>query len=202
MQSLDPGHEVELLLSRVALPYVDRLDFDDLPIPFRAVATDLEAATVEVLGTGSLASALRATMAIPGVFQPVLRDSLLLADGGMLDNVPADVVREMGVDFVIAVDVGIPLATREEMQSLVSVAAQALEIMMAERTRSVLRDHADHVVTPPIKGISLMDWRRFDTIRAIGYQAMDEAGESLAYLSLTPEAWERHIEARRGTLTR
>ena len=198
MQSLDPGHEVELLLSRVALPYANRLNFDDLPIPFRAVATDLEAATVEVLGTGSLASALRATMAIPGVFQPVQRDSLLLADGGLLDNVPADVVRGMGVDVVIAVDVGAPLATREEMRSFVSLAGQALEIMMAERTRSVLREHADHVVTPPLKGISLIDWRQFDTIRAIGYQAIEAAGESLAYLSLSPVAWERHIEARRA----
>lgn len=197
-QSLDPGHEIELLLSRMALPYAAPLDFDDLPIPFRAVATDLEGAAVAELGSGSLASALRATMAIPGVFQPAEHDGLLLADGGLLNNVPADVVSRMGVDIVIAVDVGAPLETREEMQSLLSVANQALVIMMTERTRSVLSGHADHVITPALDVISAIDWRQFDTIRALGYQAAAAAGESLAYLSLSRAAWERHVEARRA----
>lgn len=196
-QSLEPGHEVGLLLSRVALPHGIPLDFDDLPIPFRATATDLEAAEAVVLGTGSLASAMRATMSIPGVFDPVERDGLLLADGGLLNNVPADVVRRMGVDIVIAVNVGTPLATREDMGSLISVAGQAVRIMMTERARSVMGHHADHVIEPPLEGISAIDWRQFDEIRALGYQAATEAGESLTYLSLSPAAWERHIEARR-----
>ena len=195
---LDPGHEVELLLSRVALPHGIPLDFDDLPIPFRAVATDLEAAEAVELGSGSLASAMRATMSIPGVFHPVERDGLLLADGGLLNNVPADVVRRMGADVVIAIDVGAPLATREEMGSLIRVAGQAVRIMMAERVRSVLNRHADHVIAPPVEGIRTTDWRRFDAIRAIGYQAAAEAGESLAHLSLSPAEWERHVEARRA----
>ena len=197
VQSLDPGHYVELLLSRLALPHAVPLDFDDLPIAFRAVATDLEAATVVEIGSGSLASALRATMAIPGVFQPVARDGLLLADGGLLDNVPADVVRRMGVDVVIAVDVSVPLLTREEMQSWVGLAGQALTLMMNERTRNVLRDHADHVVAPLLEGVSLMDWRRFDTIRTLGYRAAAAAGDELVHLSLSPAAWERHVEERR-----
>ncbi|MDE2878844.1 patatin-like phospholipase family protein [Candidatus Palauibacter soopunensis] len=197
-QSLDPGHEVELLLSRVALPHVDPIDFDDLPIPFRAVATDLEGAAVAELGSGSLASALRATMSIPGVFHPVERDGLLLADGGLLNNVPADVVSRMGVDVVIAVNVGAPLATREDMRSLVNVAGQAIGIMMTERSRSVMSRHADHILAPPVQDISAIDWRRFDTIRAIGYRAAAEAGESLAYLSLSPAEWARHVEARRS----
>ena len=197
VQSLDPGHYVELLLSRLALPHTVPLDFDDLPIPFRAVTTDLEAATVVEVGNGSLASALRATMAIPGVFQPVLRDGLLLADGGMLNNVPADVVRRMGVDVVIAVDVNVPLQTREGMQSWVHLAGQAVTVMMNERTREVLSDHADHVIAPPLEGMSLMDWRRSDSIRALGYRAAAAAGEDLAYLSLSPAEWERHVEERR-----
>lgn len=137
-------------------------------------------------------------MVIPGVFQPTERDSLLLADGGLLNNVPADVVSRMGVEVVIAVDVGAPLSTREEMQSLLSVANQALVIMMTERTRGVLSSHADHVITPALEGISAIDWRQFDTIRALGYQSAAAAGDSLAHLSLSPVAWERHIEARRA----
>lgn len=197
VQSLEPGHYIEQLLSRLVLPHAVPLDFDALPIAFRSVATDLEAATVVEIGSGSLASALRATMAIPGVFQPVERDGLLLADGGMLNNVPADVVGPMGVDVVIAVDVSVPLLTREEMQSWVGLAGQALTLMMNERTRTVLDEHADYVIVPPLDGISLMDWRRFDTIRALGYRAAAEAGEELAHLSLPPAAWERHLEERR-----
>ena len=197
VQSLDPGHYVELLLSRLALPHTVPLDFDDLPVAFRAVTTDLEAATVVEVGNGSLASALRATMSIPGVFQPVVRDGLLLADGGLLNNVPADVVGRMGVDVVVAVDVSTPLQTREEMQSWVDMAGQALTLMMNERTRNVLSAHADHVITPALEGVSVMDWRRFDTIRALGYRAVAEAGDELAHLSLSPAAWERHVEERR-----
>ena len=197
MQSLEPGHYVELLLSRLVLPHSVPLDFDDLPIAFRSVATDLEAAAVVEIGSGSLATALRATMAIPGVFQPVMRDGLLLADGGMLDNVPADVVGRMGVDVVIAVDVSLPLQTRDEMQSLVGLASQAFILMMSERTRRVLAEHADHVIAPTLDGVSLMDWRRFDTIRALGYRAVAAAGDELAHLSLSPAAWERHVEERR-----
>ena len=196
--SLDPGHEVELLLSRVALPYAYPLDFDDLPIPFRAVATDLEAAAVAELEDGSLAQALRATMAIPGVFQPVERDGLLLADGALLNNVPADVASRMGVDVVIAVDVGGPLYTRDEMQSLFSIASQAIGVMMAERTRSVLNRHADHVITPALDDVSAADWREFEAIRALGYEAAVEACVELAYLALSPAEWERHIEARQA----
>ncbi len=199
--SLDPGHAVELLLSRVALPYAAPLEFDALPIPFRAVAADLEAAAVVELGSGSLASALRATMSIPGVFQPVERDGLLLADGALLNNVPADVVSRMGVDVVIAVDVGEPLETREDLQSLVSVVGQALGVMMVERTRDVLNRHADHVIKPELDGVTAFDWREFDTIRALGYEAVAAAGGALAYLALSPAEWERHIDERRARRT-
>ena len=106
------------------------MSFDDLPAPFRAVATDLEAATVAVLGEGSLATALRATMSIAGIFQPIERDDLLLADGGLLNNVPADVARMMGADVVIALDVSAPLESREALISLVSVVNQATGVMM------------------------------------------------------------------------
>src|SRR5439155_4922527 len=93
---LDPGQPVALLLDRLAQPYGTIASFDDLPIPFRCVATDMVRAEPVVLQQGSLATALRATMALPGLFPPVERDGRLLADGGMLDNVPADVARRMG----------------------------------------------------------------------------------------------------------
>ncbi|MCE2541747.1 MAG: patatin-like phospholipase family protein [Acidobacteria bacterium] len=194
---LDQGHAVDLFLSRLALPYSLPLSFDDLPIPFRAVATDLEAAAVVEIGSGSLASALRATMAFPGVFQPVEREGLLLADGGLLNNAPADVVSRMEVDVVIAVNVSAPLVTRDRLQSLVGVANQAIGVMMAERTRSVLARYADHVITPAVENVPGGAWRQFDTTRTLGYRAAAAAGDMLDYLALTPADWTSHLEARR-----
>jgi NTE family protein len=77
------------------LSYGDKTDFDDLPIPFRAVATDLVNAETVVLKDGSLAQSLRATMAIPGVFAPVELNGKILADGGILNNIPTDVANRL-----------------------------------------------------------------------------------------------------------
>jgi len=194
---LDPGHAVGLFLSRLALPYAVPLDFDDLPIPFRAVATDLEAATVVELGDGSLAAALRATMAIPALFEPIVVDDRLLADGGLLNNVPADVVRAMGATTVIAVDVSAPLEDREAFRSLIGVAYQAIGVMMTERTRGVLDANADHVIRPVLDDVGLNGWRRFDEIRQSGYDAAGAVAAQLMPLALDPDAWDRHLDNRR-----
>lgn len=193
---LDPGHEIGLFLSRLALPYAAPLRFDDLPIPFRAVATDLEAAVPLALDRGSLAGALRATMAIPGIFEPIVLDDRFLADGGLLNNVPADVARAMGADIVIAVDVGEPLDRRERLTSLVAVANQAIAVMMAPRTLAVLDAHADHVIAPAVEDVRSDAWRDFEQIRQEGYDGAAAAGGALRDLSLSPDAWARHLEAR------
>ena len=116
----------------------------------------------------------------------------------MLNNVPADVVSRMGVHVVIAVDFSEPLATREELQSLLDVASQGLGVMMAERTRVVLDRHADHVIKPELDEISAADWREFEAIRELGYEAATAACMELAYLALSPAEWKRHIEARQA----
>ena len=97
---------MDLLVGRIAAPYYDIPTFDALPTPFRAVAVDILSATPVVLDRGPLASAMRATMSLPLIFPPVERDGQVLVDGGAMDNVPADVVRAMGADRVIAVNVG------------------------------------------------------------------------------------------------
>ncbi|MDP7477900.1 MAG: patatin-like phospholipase family protein [Vicinamibacterales bacterium] len=194
---LDPGHYIGLFLSRLVLPFAAPLDFDDLPIPFRAVASDLEAAVAVELDSGSLAAALRATMAIPAIFEPIEIGQRLLADGGLLNNVPADVTREMGAEVVIAVDVSAPLGDREALRSLVGVANQAIGVMMVARTRQVLDDHANHVIRPVVDDISANGWRRFEEIRQRGYAAAAALADRLAPLSLDPVAWDRHVAKRR-----
>ena len=192
---LDPGHQVGLVLSRLTFPYPAPLDFDSLPIPFRAVATDIEEAQVVVLRDGSLARALRASLAIPAVFTPVLIDDHLLVDGGVLNNVPVDVTIEMGAEVVIAVDVGAPLRDRSELGSPIGLASQALDVMMTERTRVSL-ERADIVIVPELDDFSSTDWRRSDELIALGYAAADTASASLLPLALESEEWRRHQSDR------
>lgn len=193
---LDPAHQVGLLLSRIALPYAAPLDFDDLPTPFRCVATDMERAEIVVLGEGSLSQALLATMAIPGVFPPVRRNGQVLADGGVLANVPADVVPRERVDVVIAVDVGANLET-VDLDSALTSASQAIDVMMAARAREAL-ESADIVITPDLREFGSFDWRRSDAIADVGRMATEEHRDVLSSFQLDDEAWAEYRETRRS----
>ena len=129
------------LLRRVTLPVASITRFDELTIPFRAVATDLETGDPVVIDSGDLATALRASMSAPGVFAPVERNGRLLVDGGLVENLPIDVARAMHVDVLIVVDAGFPLQTRDRLNSLASVSNQALAILVrrdVERQRTTL----------------------------------------------------------------
>ena len=162
--SLNPGQQVALLLDRIALPYGDLESFDDLPTPFRAVATDLRKGEVVVLGRPPLARAMRATMAIPGVFAPINWDDWLLVDGGTLNNVPADVVRSLSADIVIAVDVGADVGDEEQQQqSLLSLLGKTIDTMMTTSTRRALAS-ADLIIDPDLKGLNSMSWRQSDEL--------------------------------------
>ena len=97
---------LDALLRRYTLPVRGVREFDRLPIPFRAVATDLESGAAVVLTHGDLAQALRSSMSVPGVFPPTEVEGRILGDGGLVNNVPIDVVRAMGVDAVIVVNIG------------------------------------------------------------------------------------------------
>src|SRR5262245_21212668 len=113
--ALNNGESVELLLARITAPYFGIEDFDGLPTPFRTVAVDLITAQPVIMRKGPLADAMRATMSLPLIFPPVDVDGRLLVDGGVMNNVPADVVKAMGADRVVAVNVG-QLTDRERSE--------------------------------------------------------------------------------------
>jgi len=98
---LNPGQSLALVFSRYTLAYANLNSFDELPVPFRCVATDLVSASAVVLDRGSLPKALRATMALPGIFTPVSWGNKILIDGGLVENLPVEPAREMGADLVI-----------------------------------------------------------------------------------------------------
>jgi NTE family protein len=194
--ALNPGQQVALLLDRIALPYGDLKSFDDLPTPFRAVATDLRKAEVVVLDRPPLSRAMRATMSIPGVFAPVNWDDWLLVDGGALNNIPADVVRKLGADVVIAVNVGADVGDeKEQTQSLLSLMGKTIDTMMTTSTRRAL-ESADIVVDPDLKGLTSTSWRQSDELAERGYQAAAAVGGKLESYALSAETYATFQAAR------
>ena len=170
---INPGQRIQWLLNRIALPYGTLASFDELPTPFRCVATDINNAEPVVLASGSLSTAMRATMAIPAVFTPVRIGDRLLVDGGALNNVPVDVVRAMGADIVIAVDVAADIDTENEPQtelSLLGVVGKTIDAKMTPPVRRALAD-ATHVVDPDLRGLNSLDWRRSDALADRGFAA-------------------------------
>ena len=129
---LNAGHQISLLIDRETLPYANLKSFDDLPIPYRCVATDLVSGKEVVFKDGSLPQAMRATMSIPGLFNPVRRDHQVLVDGGLVGNLPTDVVRAMGAEVVIAIHLEVSPAKPEEIQSLFSVLGRSVDVIVRE----------------------------------------------------------------------
>ncbi len=192
---LVPGHFIGLLFDRLSLPYWEAERFDDLPIPFRCVATDMETGKTVVLDSGSLAMALRATMAIPAVFTPVEFDGKLLADGGLLDNLPVETAKEMGAEVIIAVDVGSPLSDREALNSIPGLANQTITIMMVDKVRQNMR-LADIVLIPELNGYETLDFEEFDPISKQGYVAAEDKDLVLRAFSIDDRNWKEHLAAR------
>jgi NTE family protein len=186
--SLNPGQQVALLLDRIALPYGDLQSFDDLPTPFRAVATDLRKGDIVVLGRPPLARAMRATMSIPGVFAPVNWDEWLLVDGGVLNNVPANVVRQLGADIVIAVNVGADAGDEKaQTASLLSLLGKTIDTMMTTSTRRAL-ESADVIIDPDLTGLTSTSWRLSDDLADRGYQAAAALDGKLQGCAISSEA--------------
>ena len=196
---LNAGQQIELLLDHIALPYYEIKDFDALPTPFRCVATDIRKSEPLVMGSGSFARALRATMAIPAVFTPVVLDERLLVDGGTLNNVPADVVKAMGADVTIAVNVGSNTDEPGAPTSLFSVLGQTIDSMMTTGTRQALKS-ADLIIVPDLKGLTGGAWRRADDLAAQGYKAGADMSATLLKYQMDEAAyaaWTRARQTRR-----
>ena len=128
---LNAGHQIGLLIDRVTLPYYRLASFDELPTPFRCVASDLISGKPYVFENGPLASALRATMSIPGAFSPVHDGQYVFVDGGLLNNLPTDVVRKMGAEIVIAVHLETAPVEPKDIQSLFSVLNNSVHDVIA-----------------------------------------------------------------------
>ena len=174
-------------------------DFDRLPIPFRAVATDIVDGSAVVPDSGRIAEIVRASMAVPAVFAPMEIDGRLLVDGGLVNNVPISVVRDMGATRVIAVDVGSPLYSRDQLRTPVDVAYQMVSVVMRERTLRELATLApgDVLITPALGEFSAADFAGAKTTIAPGEVAAREASDRLAAFATSDAAWTAWRQATR-----
>ncbi len=193
-RSLNAGQRVALLLDRLTARYSALRDFDDLPTPFRCVAYDVNQAERVVLGSGILPEALRATMALPGIFPPVTIDERLLIDGGMADNVPADVARSMEVDVVIAVDVGVKPADEGDITAF-SMVNRAIDAVVMAGTRVGLAS-ADVVIKPDVSQLTSFDWNSADEWRLRGYRAAEAQAAALMKYSVSQAEYDAYEAAR------
>jgi NTE family protein len=148
-------------------------DIERLKIPFAAVATDLQKGEVVALQSGSVARAVRASNAIPGIFSPVAYQGKLLADGGVLDNVPVDVARKMGADIVIAVDLGDGMQ-EAQVNNIFDAIVQSLYLAARQNSEAKLKQ-ADVVIRPKLANAGLMDFSRKKELLALGVQAAEQA---------------------------
>src|SRR4029077_346399 len=170
---LNAGHQISLLIDRELLPYADLKSFDDLPIPYRCVATDLVSGKEVVFSDGSLPQAMRASMSIPGVFKPVRNGDQVLVDGGLVSNLPTDVVRKMGADIVIAVHLEVAPVKAEEIQSFFSVLRRSIDVVIRENELRGLSG-ADLIVKVDMHDFTSMDYAKSRVIIDRGAAATEE----------------------------
>lgn len=168
-------------------------DFDDLAIPFRAVATDLETGEQVVLSDGNLSEAIRASMSIPGVYAPVERDGRLLIDGGIANNLPVTVAREMGADVVIAVDITDPLLKAEDLQEALSVVGQLTTLMTRMNTEYQLDrlQESDVLIRPDLEGRSSADFYEAPILFELGATSARNLAGELRHLGVDESRWQQ-----------
>lgn len=162
--------------------------FDQLPIPFRAVATDLVTGKAVIFSEGELANVMRASMSVPGAVAPAEFNGMLLVDGMLTSNLPVQTAREMGADVIIAVNVGTPLLKREQLNSIFGVSGQMLSILTEQNVQASLASlkSTDILISPELGDFSTGDFDNLPQIAPLGEVAARKMSASLQRLSIPP----------------
>jgi NTE family protein len=193
------GQNLNVILKSLLLHTEAVHDFDQMNIPFRAVASDIETGKTVVIGKGDLVKAVCASMSIPGVFAPVEIDGRILVDGGITDNVPVDVARKMGADVLIVVDIGTPLRSRDKLGSVVSITAQVMTILIQRNSMGQLATlrPADVLISPPLGELGTSDFSRAADAIRIGQEQASSMKERLQHLSLSEKDFHSYLAHQR-----
>lgn len=173
-------------------------NFDDLPIPFRAVATDITSGNMVVLSGGELALTMRASMAVPSVFTPVEINGKYLVDGGMTNNIPVDIAHQMGADVVIVVDISTPYRTRDQLKNILHITDQLTRFLTGvnSQQRLAMLTKKDVLIRPVLGDITSSDFDRAGEAIPIGEEAANGHLAELRQYALPPKKYESHIASR------
>ena len=180
------GFNVNNLISGLTVGYQDSISFRDLPIPFFCVAADVISCKPKNWGSGNLKLAMRSTMSIPGLFNPVRDQGMVLVDGGVRNNIPVDLARAMGADYVIGVDLHDRLLSYSEVNNVGDMLGQFIDMMGKESFDRNIRD-CDILIRPDMSGYNMLSFNpeAIDTIMARGEAAAMERYDELKALKET-----------------
>jgi NTE family protein len=197
------GQKIDLIFKEMTLPVSSINNFDELSIPFRAVATDITTGEAVVLSSGDLAKSMRASMSVPSIFAPVEIDGRLLVDGGVSNNLPVDVARDMGAEIIIAVDISTPLKKREELISALSITAQLSGILTRRNTEEQIASLSgrDILIVPDLGGISSADFGASEDAIPKGRIAAEQHRGQLAGLAISQADYADLVSALPGRQT-
>ena len=193
------GQKLALILREQLLQVYEIDEFDDLPTPFRAVASDIETGDAYVMSHGDMELAIRASMSAPGIFSPVVVDGHSLVDGGLVGNVPVSVVRDMDVDIIIAVDVEFPLYPPQQLQSALAITEQMLTILIRKETLRELSELGDDdiLIRPELGEYASTNFQEIAQTIEPGAAATIAVAERLAKLSVSENEYREHLANRR-----
>ena len=192
------GQKIDILFKRLTLPVSTIHDFDDFRIPFRAVATDIVTGNPVIIASGDLAQTMRASMSVPSIFSPVIIDDKMLVDGGVSNNLPIDVVRNMGADIIIAVDISTPLAGSEKLKSALDITKQLTAILTRRNTEEQIATltEKDILIVPDLGDITSGSFDQAEIAIPIGYSAADGKKQKLMDFVLSQSDYEAYLAAR------
>jgi NTE family protein len=194
---LNSGHGIGLLLDRATLPYYDLKSFDELPIPFRCVAVDLVTGEQKVFSEGSLRDALRATMSIPAIFSPMQRNEQIYIDGGILNNLPVDLVKNFGTDTVIAANLDVGPFDPDKADSLLGVVDRSIDAVINDNVKRSM-EMADLVVPVDIHGYTTLDFEYSADIIDRGYESAAAMSAELKKYALPEKEWQQYMDRRKA----
>ena len=194
-----PSQELDIFLQRSTQPFNSIFDLSKLDIPFAAVATDLETGQAVVLQKEiSLAQAMRCSMSVPAAFRPAEYKGRILVDGGLIDNLPVDVARNMGAERVVAINVGTPLGSREHIHGVFGVMGQVVNILTEQNVRKSIASltSQDIYLAPDLGDFTSADFMKAGDIIAAGYKAVMDNKELFAPYAEDEESYRTYLAAR------
>ena len=192
---LSSGHQISLVIDRETLPYSAVKSFDDFPIPFRCVSTELISQKAHVFSSGPIGFAMRSSMSLPGIFDPVRDGDRLYVDGALVDNLPTDLVRDMGPDVVIAIHLQVAPVTADEIRSLFSVLGAAITVDTAN-TEFRGMEAADIVVKVDVQKFTSLEFDKAEALIQQGMKAAEEKAKVLLPYALDQAAWDEYVAQR------